>query len=243
MTESILIVYALREEVRPILKESRIGSRILKKGTVLSRAEFRNVPIAFCQTGVGVSNARAATERALEYFRPGLILSIGCAGGTAAHLKTGDLVLPSEIRNEASDRFETSAAARDEIERLIREEQIPYETGPLMTLQKLGGRPAKEEAGRNGIAAVDMETAAVASVAEKAKIPLVSLRVIFDALDEDLPFAEPFDEDHPVAFLLQNPKAILKAPKYVQMNKVCQINLSRVVSRFIDCYGTSPTEK
>lgn len=236
--ESTAIVYALREELKPILKESRIGTRILKGPATLEKAEFRNVPVVFCRTGLGILNAREAAERLLEYLRPTLILSVGWAGAANAELKTGDLVLPSEIGSESTpERFVLDETARSELERLIREEQIPYQTGPLVTLSKLGGKSAKEEAGQKGAAAIDMETAAIAAVAEKAKIPFVSLRVIFDTLEEELPFSVPFDENHPVQFLLKNPRAILKIPRYARMNRTCQRNLARILSRFIDCYG------
>ena len=234
----IAIVYALREELKPILKESRIGTRILKGSATLEKAEFRNVPVVFCRTGLGISNAREATERLIEYSRPSLILSVGWAGAANAELATGDVVLPSEIVSETSpDRFVPDKTARSELERLIREEQIPYQTGPLMTLSKLGGISAKEEAGQKGAAATDMETATIATVAEKSRIPFVSLRVIFDTLEEELPFSTPFDENHPIQFLLQNPRAILKIPHYARMNRTCQHHLARILSRFMDCYG------
>lgn len=244
MSESIAIVYALREEIKPILKQSRIGTRILKGTAVLTRAEFCSVPIVFCQTGVGMANSREGVEHLLKYLRPSLLLSVGFAGGANNELKTGDLILPPEIRSETpTDRFITDEDARSELERLIREEQIPYQTGPLMTVEKIAAKGVKEEAGRKGMSAIDMETASIAAIAEKAKIPFVALRAVFDPFDEDLPITEPFENGRPITFLLQNPKMMLKAPKYARMNKVCQTNLARILSRFIDCYSVSPTEK
>jgi hypothetical protein len=82
----------------------------------------------------------------------------------------------------------------------------------------------------------------VAAVAEKANIPLTSLRAIFDPMEEEFPSTEPYDEDHPFSYLLRNPKVFWKIPRYVRAGAICRNHLFRVVSRFIDGY-VSPTEK
>lgn len=238
MSESTAIVFALREEIKPLLKESHIETQVIKKPAVLSKATFRGVPVIFCQTGVGMANAHEAAEFLLGQTKPNLIVSAGCAGATRADLKPGDIVLPSEVRSETpSDCFKTDERARAELERLAREEQISHRTGPLVTVWKMAGRDMKESMGQKGMIALDMETAAIAAIAEKAQIPFVSLRTIFDPMVEELPCSEPFDEDHPVGFLIKNPKMILKIPKYARWNRICQKNLYRILSRFVDCYG------
>lgn len=231
----IALIYALTDEVKPLLKESSIRTKIIQKPALIQFAEFRNVPIVFCRTGIGIANAHEATERLLEHVRPSLLLSLGCAGGTHPDLKPGDMILPPEIRSETpTDRFATFEQSRQELERLIREENLPYRLGPLMTVWRMAGKAVKEEIGSRGAACVDMETAAVAAVAEKAGIPFVSLRAIFDPLEEDFPSQEPYDEEHPVSYLLRNPKVMLKIPRYARAAALCQKNLFRVVSRFID---------
>jgi len=231
----LAIVYALTDEVKPLLKESSIRTKIITKPALLQFAVFRGREVVFCRTGVGIANAHEAAERLLEHATPALVLSAGCAGAAHPDLRTGDLVLPDEIRSETpTDRFLTSEKERSELERLIREEDLPYRVGPLTTLWNIAGKSAKEEIGSKGAACVDMETAAVAAVAEKAGIPLVSLRVIFDPLEEEFPSKEPYDEDHPVSYLLRNPKVLLKLPRYAKAGALCRKNLFTVVSRFID---------
>ncbi len=234
----LAIVYALKDELRPLLREARVETEIHQHASVLSKADYRGVPVVFCRTGVGMANAHEGAEHLLQHFKPSLILSAGCAGATHGDLQPGDFVLPKEIRSETpTDSFKTDDTARSELERLLREERLVYQTNPLVTVWKLAGRAMKEEMGEKGMSALDMETAAVAAIAEKAEIPFVSLRTIFDPLDEELPFTSPYDEDHPVGFLLKNPKMILKIPKYARWNHLCQKNLERILSRFVDCYG------
>lgn len=232
---SVAVVYALTDEVKPLLKEASLRSKIILKGVLIQFAKFRGVDVVFCRTGIGIANAHEAAERLLEHARPRVILSLGCAGATHPDLKTGDVVVPAEIRSETpGDRFSTSPKERSELEHLLREEKIPYGVDPLMTLWKMGKKTDKEEAGSKGAACVDMETAAVVAVAEKAGIPLVSLRVIFDSLDEELPFTEPFDENRPLRFLFKNPQMLLKAPTYARWGRTCRNHLFRVAARFID---------
>ncbi len=146
----------------------------------------RPADVLFCRTGIGIARAHEATERFLEGSTPDLVLSVGYAGAADPTLRTGDLVLPTEIRSETpSDRFRTDPRWRGEIERLLKEHQIPYKSGPLKTAWNLVGKRQKEEWGREGVVAVDMESAAVAAVVEKRGIPFVSLRVIFDILEEE----------------------------------------------------------
>jgi adenosylhomocysteine nucleosidase len=239
MNHPLALVYALSEEVKPILQESRILARILQKSTLLMEAEFRDEPVVFCRTGVGMGCAHEGTERLLDHFQPSSILSVGFAGGTDPALQTGDLIVATEIRSETpTDHFATNAAGRELLETLIREEQLNYRTGPLMTLWKMARRGDKETAGRNGILAVDMETAAIAAVAAKKRLPFLSLRAIFDPVDEELPFTEPYtNETNPIGFILKNPRALLKIPKYFRMNQICQKNLAKILTRVIDSQG------
>jgi adenosylhomocysteine nucleosidase len=235
VSESIAIVYALREELKPLLKEGKILAKILLKPAVLQQAEFRGKNLVFCQTGVGMNLAHEGVEKLLSHFQPTLILSVGYAGATHPELKTGDLLFANEIRSEAGDRFDVGAMPL--LEQIIREEQIPYRIGPLLTLWKMADRETKKNAGQSGALAVDMETAAAAAVAAKKEIPLLSLRAVFDTVDDELPFLEgTADENNPLSFLVKNPKAILSIPKFFRMNQICQKNLAKVISRFVDCY-------
>lgn len=239
----IAIVFALREEVLPLLKESSVESRILEKTASLTLASFRGVPLIFCQTGVGMANAHEATEILLRRSKPAIIISTGCCGSTQQDLIPGDLILASEILSETpTDCFKTDEAGTDGIEKMIREEDLPYRKGPLLTVWSMAGSSKKKEVGLRGSLGLEMETAAVAAIASKETVPFVSLRAVFDPMDEEIPCKEPFDENHPISFLLKNPGMILKIPTYARWSRLCQTRLTKILSRFIDCYGRSPSE-
>ena len=235
----LAIAFALQEEVRPLLQDSKVLIEMLRRPSILRHSEYRGIPLLFCRTGVGMNPAHEGIEFLLDHYQPRLILSVGYAGGTDHALKTGDLLLASVILSEtATDHFAPNAQARDRLEQLIREEKVPYQKGPLATLWRVATRDTKQEWGRRGTMAVDMETAAAAAVAIKNRIPFVSLRAIFDTVEEELPFPEPIEgEPRTGSFFIKNPKSILKIPRYLRMSQICQKNLVQVVSRFIHCWG------
>ncbi len=228
------IVYALKEEVRGLLQKIKISHQVSKHRTVLSFASYQETPLVFCQTGVGMANAHEGAEVLFQHVQPDLILSLGCAGSTQPFLKTGDLIIANEIRSETpSDLFLTETDASHRMIKICQEGDSPCHVGPLMTLWKLADKKKKIEISQKGIYAVDMETAALAAIANRRKVPLLSLRAIFDPMEEELPFTEPYDENHPVRHFLRNPKMILKIPRYFQMNQLCQKNLAQVVMLYL----------
>ncbi len=213
----VAIVFSLDTEIKPLL------------------GRFQNSNLLFHRTGIGMHHAHEATEELVHCHKPQLILSVGFAGAAKADLKTGDLILATEIRSESlKDRFLTASEETNRMEQELRRAGIPFHKGPLKTLWKMGVATAKAQAHQEGALAVDMETAAIAAIAQKACVPLVSLRVIFDTMVEDLSFKESFDEQHPWQFLFQNPGVILKIPRYARMNCVARRNLCRAMTSFLN---------
>lgn len=233
MNRPIAIVYALKEEIRPLLSEARIIKVIRSGAATISEAEFRGVSVIFCRTGVGLERASASVRRLLENYQPSVVLSLGYAGGCRPELKTGDLVLVRESREEAN-KVSPDARASGELEQLIREEGLAYESGTLVSVAAMAGVAAKHAWGDRGAAAVDMETVAVARAALEKSVPWIGLRVIFDAMEEELPWAGGTATDvNPLGALFRNPRSFLQVPRYYRMNRICQANLSKPVARWI----------
>ena len=234
----IAILYALQEEIRPFLRQLKIVEKIPKNRTILFKVIYEDRPLVLCQTGKGMVNAHKGVECLLNYCKPKLIISVGYAGATHLVLKTGDFVLADTILSETpTDHFTTDQAARNLLERTLREEKMNYKIGSLLTRWKLAGLSEKEVHHQNGVLAIDMETAAEIAVAKKNRIPFASLRVIFDPIDEELPFTDPLvDRTNPSFLIAKNPKMILKIPKYFRMNQVCQRNLVKIINGFVRSY-------
>ncbi len=93
------------------------------------------------------------------------VLSAGFAGGCRPELCPGDVVLTGEASPELRSRL----AAVD---------------GEVRTLERIATPADKAALGREGAAAVDMETKYLMQAAHEAGLPFLSLRLIIDRLDE-----------------------------------------------------------
>jgi hypothetical protein len=129
-------------------------------------------------TGMGRERAVEAVRRCLkrEPFR--LVVSAGFAGGTRSGLKVGDLVIASEVIDVAS-------GARRQPDQAVLGSNGSAFVGPIVTVDTLLADPAaKAKIGaRYGAVAVEMETAAIAELAQRHHIPWGAVRVILDPME------------------------------------------------------------
>lgn len=124
-----------------------------------SRIILDDKNIALVRAGVGKVKAKEATERIIEEFHPELIISAGFCGGLMEDIKVGDVVV--------SD----------------------FEDGKLFcsdrTLFTYDEKAAARRQHNNAII-VDMESAAVYSVAKKHNIPFIAIKSVSDGIRDDI---------------------------------------------------------
>lgn len=137
--------------------------------------------------GVGLARAQAAAEALLAAGARRLLVW-GTAGALEAGLRPGCLVLPEFVRDAEGraypldpDWMSTIAGA---VPRGVSTSKVPVVSvgTPVVTQAQ-----KRALARASGAGAVDMETAAIAGVAEKRGIPCAVLRAIADPLELDLP--------------------------------------------------------
>ena len=143
--------------------------------------EWAGCPVAVIHTGVGESpDARTHVARALTATLPPprAVISAGYAGALHAGLAVGDVVLGE---NHSSPALVAQARAWLQTE--------PARAGGLVTVPEAVESAAEKSAlhRTSGALAVDMETAWIAGACAAAGLPLLSLRVISDAADQDFP--------------------------------------------------------
>lgn len=149
--------------------------------------------VTIVQGGVGFRRAERATDLALHASRPGGVMVLGFAGSLRADLIPGALIVAERTRAAGPDgpdgveiasdpTFVGTAVAAGEAA------QIPTVCGTLVTAPALvaTARAKAAMAAATGGLAVDMESAAVATVAVAAGLPFLAVKVIFDAADEPL---------------------------------------------------------
>ncbi len=234
----LAILYALREELKPFLQEVTINSELKLGTTNLLRGSWQQHSLILVRTGIGPTRAAEATRRLLEFHRPSMVLSIGYAGGLHFDLKRGDWLVAQQVSDNQGNPIATDPTTLTKIVQRLRTGTQAFHKGSLLTVPRaLTQVEEKHEAGKKGFLAVDMETYAAAQILSARKIPLASLRVIFDPLEETLPFE---NNEIGKAFV-KNPKLLLKIPRLFQANRLCQQRIYDLLTGIIPLL--SPFEK
>lgn len=179
----ILFVFALNAE-SGALADMLEGSVYTKSPNFVERSGLlvgRQVVVA--EVGVGAKAAARGTEDAISIHRPKWVVSAGFAGGLVDGLRKGHLVVPGVIQ-DANGASITTALQLD-----TKSLGAGTHVGRLITLDQLVRTPeAKRDwASKSGAIICDMESFAVAQVCQRHGVPLVSVRIVSDTVDDLLP--------------------------------------------------------
>jgi len=138
-------------------------------------------------SGIGAGQATIAAKALLDHGA-GALLSWGCAGALSTHLKPGALLLPLSIQAQTSVSFDTDRAWHTRLSRILAV-KCNICTDPLLTsIDIITNVPQKQALHQSGGAvAVDMESAAIAMVAQEADIPFMVIRAIADDASTTIP--------------------------------------------------------
>jgi adenosylhomocysteine nucleosidase len=134
--------------------------------------------VVILHTGVGAKVSAPRIESFLGTLRPKYLIASGFAGAVDEDLDAGDLLLAENF----SDAQLLKDAQRALAGRNVR-------IGRLFTSASLVDSAGERHAAarQTGAIAVDMETAIIAGACAHRSIPMLSLRVISDSLQEPLP--------------------------------------------------------
>ena len=160
MPKELLICFALKEEAAPFQKRCR-----------------RHKDVALLVVGIGRANAERAIRNYLEKYSPRLVYTCGFAGGLKPALKVGDVLFENGANMASLRGLEArlmTAGAR---------------AGKFFCADHIATTVAEKNELRatTQADAVEMESAAIHAVCAEKKIPCVTVRVISDTANEDLP--------------------------------------------------------
>lgn len=141
--------------------------------------------ISLVRSGIGERNASHGAAKLLETGANAL-LSFGVCGGIDPEIKTGGILIPTVVSNgeesiQTSTNWRTALEKKLEIDGLI-SSTLWYTSKPV--LDPKDRKTLFDESGAQGI---DMESLAVARVAEEAGLPFVAIRVVLDDAFTRLP--------------------------------------------------------
>ncbi len=176
------IVVALAEEL------STLTSTKLTKGN--SRFISNNVLVIY--SGTGPINASSAAERLIAQGATKLI-SWGCAAALSETLKPGDLILANELSStEESKAIALNVCANwhQQTTELLTS-VVKVNNGGLAESKRIvsSSEDKKKIHSNTNAVALDMESIAIAHVANQHALPFLAIRVIADPVEMSLPLA------------------------------------------------------
>jgi adenosylhomocysteine nucleosidase len=142
-------------------------------------------------SGMGPVAARRAAH-ALTDAGVSALAVFGVAGALDGCLRSGSLCCPERILDEQGHAYVADEAWHERLrQRLAQTSQPLYTNGSLLSVQAPLLTTADKAIARDRFStlAVDMESAAVASVAQERKLPFVVLRAIVDEASDTVPAA------------------------------------------------------
>jgi adenosylhomocysteine nucleosidase len=245
----LLIAAALQEELKVALSHYRNPEKIRRRGVEFWQAVRNSETVYFLKTGIGPKRSAASMERALEFMEISQILVLGYAGALDPQLKLGTLVIVEKAFACSIDK------ARPEVEHLIMDKifvlapgnamvkaaeslHLPCSTGNTLTSSHVWGNPEHKKILLEKFQAsvVDMETAALAGIAEAKGIPLRCIRAISDEAGDA--FLEPFSYNPSPAVARRAGQLIRKGnPAKILREWRCNTSVARVsLDRFLAGY-------
>lgn len=149
----------------------------------LGRVQGRRLVVGI--SGAGQKSAAQAAAALLQAYRPPLVVCAGFCGGLDPRLRRHDLLVAREVWNTQGQTIELACDLDIEAMRARRAVHV----GPVITVDEPVRTPAAKRAlgQRWGALAADMESFAVAQVCRAESVPCRVVRVVSDAVDDELP--------------------------------------------------------
>ena len=139
-----------------------------------------------CAYGYG-KGSKNATQELIE-FGVDIVINFGFAGSVSKNLKNGDIVFIDKLFNERKEKLSTLKLDKNLMRSL--KNSFKFFRGNLLTVNKI---VADKEEKLNlvkkfkSISVIDMEAFYIKKELLKARIPMISIKVIFDDLSFNIP--------------------------------------------------------
>ena len=191
----IAVITAMSEEFRAVAACFTAGGVTAAGAPETVRYQVGAHQFVVVESGVGFDNAARAVEKLIHDERPDLLISTGFCGGVAPELQTGDVVVAKKIIVAGEGGFE----------------EIPAGLSPVgLNFVALEAADGKRTVGGTFVSTaaitskallaamlpdcyptpvVEMESGAIAIIAAEQGIPLLAIRAVSDAADEELGFS------------------------------------------------------
>lgn len=244
----ILLFYAFGMELGPFRRRLEHRRSIGIEGLKGFRSRIGTLELVAIATGIGPRRAAEIAQRAFKALpHASLVISAGVAGALSPGLAVGDVVVADRLIAASEDdigaeRIITIAPERvEELSAILIEAGLAVSTGGLLTTRRVLATAADKRQAReaSGAIAVDMESASLAAEAASEGLPLICLRTVMDAADEEVfgaGFTDP--EGHVNALsamrtLAAEPGTILRLPRMMYNLSIATRSLAAALEAVI----------
>ena len=172
----------------PDFREAKMGlspSRCPSRSLVVRRGKLKHRDIVVIRSGASANAAAGATEALVSGHDPKWIISAGFAGGLSPKLERHDLVMVDNLVDLSGNRL----AVDLKVDPAALTQTPGVRVGRLLSADSVIRLPREKRAlgEKHEALAVDMESFAVAEVCRRRKVRFLAVRIISDAVDEELP--------------------------------------------------------
>jgi adenosylhomocysteine nucleosidase len=189
------IFCALKAEIRDFKNHLAINKMSVDKECEIYEGHYGKHTILLVLTGVGKRLAQEAVDIVFEKYPVSILISTGCGGALNEKSGAGDIVIYS--RMHCYDGMEYAAInANPELLSVALESQkrsnLRIYCGKGVTISQVCATPeAKIKLGQQcQCDVVDMESYWIGARALERKIPFITIRSIFDSVNDDLSLLE-----------------------------------------------------
>ena len=184
------IVFALTQESAGLedLLEGVVRTRA--EGFAVRQGEWRERHVVLVISGAGRQAAQRATDALILGHRPRWVVSAGFCGGLSPEVRRHDIIIADKVAaiEDGSTGVELALdAAR--LDPAVLAPPPKVHVGRILTADAIVRHSSdKRELGeRHQALAVDLESFAVAETCRRLGVPCLAIRVVSDALEDELP--------------------------------------------------------
>lgn len=203
--QTVAVIGAMEPEIE-LLKNSMENVKTEAFGQfAVHRGMLNNKQVVLALSGIGKANAAAVTALVVSRFVPDCVINTGSAGGIGQGLKTGDVVIGTQVAHHDVDVtafgykagqvpqlpavFESNINLVERAEKAAAafEGAVVYRGLIVSGDQFVHSRDkvATIRSNFDGVLALEMEAAAIAQTCFQLRVPFVVVRAISDAADEE----------------------------------------------------------
>ena len=141
--------------------------------------------VVVVESGLGPAAAARATKAAIDFYQPSWVVSAGFAGALHADLRRGHVLMADAVANESREQLSVGIKLQPEVLAATKGLHV----GRLLSVDRLIRQPAERRKLHEEHAALacDMESFAVAQACRELNTRLLSVRIVSDAIDDELP--------------------------------------------------------